>query len=173
VRYGVVTDLDAAVVLAKGLDLRDLDGRRGFEIAFDVGMERRLVILDGQKVVGLGVENRLGDVGIASHGIDRDQGALKVEALDEGRNGGDLVRFFIDRLLAQHQTLVAGEGRDQMQALWPVLRLWLRREVLPSIATRSSWPGQHASTHDEKQARNKSGLMRFITQRSQSANGMP
>jgi hypothetical protein len=42
-----------------------------------------LVVLHGQKVVGLGIEDRLGDVGIASDGIDRDQGASEIEARPE------------------------------------------------------------------------------------------
>jgi hypothetical protein len=62
----------------------------------------RLVVLHCQQVVGLGVADRLGDVGIASHGTDRDQSAVEIEALYEGRNGGDLVRFFGDGLLSDH-----------------------------------------------------------------------
>jgi hypothetical protein len=52
-------------------------------------------------------------------------------------------------------------------------RLWVRRDVLPSIATRSSLSSQHAATHDEKHSVNSLGSMRFMTQRSQSAQGMP
>ena len=85
------TNLNAAVLLADGLDPLDLVGWCRFEIALDIGMERRLVVLHGQKIVGLGVEDRLGDVGIASHGIDRHQGALKIEALNKGRNRRNLV----------------------------------------------------------------------------------
>ena len=54
-------------------------------------------------------------------GIGRNQGALEVETLHQGRDGGDLVGFFIDRLLspcrrmAQHQPAVGREGRHQMQ----------------------------------------------------------
>ena len=84
-------------------------------------MKRRLVVLHGQQVVGLGVEDGLGDVRIASHGVDGDQGAFEVEALHQRRDGGDLVGFFVDRLLAQHQPAVGGEGRDQMQGLLPAL----------------------------------------------------
>src|SRR5882724_2430959 len=53
-------DLDAAVVLANRRNLLDLAGRRGFEIALDIGMQGRLVVLNGEKVVGVGVEDRLG-----------------------------------------------------------------------------------------------------------------
>jgi hypothetical protein len=69
--------------------------------------------------------------------------------------------------------LLVAKADTRCRAFWPVLRLWLRREVLPSIATRSSFSGQHSATHDEKQAMNRSGLMRFITERSQSVHGMP
>src|ERR1700720_1593697 len=48
--------------------------------------------------------------------------------------------------------LLVAKADTRCSALWPVLRLWLRREVLPSIATRSSLSGQHCATHDEKQA---------------------
>ena len=90
----VIANLETAVVLVDGLDLLDFGGRRGFEIAFDIGVERRLVVLDGEKVVGPGVEDRLGDGGLAAHGIGRDQGALQIEPFHQRRNGGDLVGFF-------------------------------------------------------------------------------
>jgi hypothetical protein len=44
---------------------------------------------------------------------------------------------------------------------------------LPSIATRPNRSGQQAATHDEKQAWNNSGSIRFMIARSQSAHGMP
>ena len=43
----MVAHLNAAVILADRLDLLNFLGWRCFEIAFDVGMECRLVILDG------------------------------------------------------------------------------------------------------------------------------
>jgi len=109
-RDRVEAELEAAMVLADCLELFDLRGRRGVEIAPDVLMQGRLVVLDCQQVVGLGVADRLGDVGIASHGIDRNQSALEIEALYEGWNGGDLIRFFEDGLLSDHQPAVGGEG---------------------------------------------------------------
>jgi hypothetical protein len=66
----IVAHLDAAVVLADRLDLLDLARWRCFEIALDVGMQRRLIVLHRQQVVGLGVEDRLGDVGIAIASIE-------------------------------------------------------------------------------------------------------
>ena len=52
----VIAKLEAAVVLADGLGLLDFDRRRGCEIAFDLGVERRLVVLDGEQVVGPGIQ---------------------------------------------------------------------------------------------------------------------
>jgi hypothetical protein len=51
--------------------------------------------------------------------------------------------------------------------------LWLRREVLPSIATRPSLSGQQAATQDEKQALNRSGSSRFITERNPPTQAIP
>jgi hypothetical protein len=42
------------VILANGLAPLDLAGRCRFEIAFNIGMECRLVVLHGQKIVDLG-----------------------------------------------------------------------------------------------------------------------
>jgi hypothetical protein len=39
------------MILIEGLAALDLNGRCGVETAFDIGMEGRLVVLDGQKVV--------------------------------------------------------------------------------------------------------------------------
>ena len=55
-----------------------------------------------------------------------------------------------------------------------VLRSWLRREVLPSIATRATpASGRCSFAQAVKQAVNRSGSTRFITTRSQSSQGMP
>src|SRR6266852_3931689 len=95
---------------------------------------------------------------------------LRLQAMD--------IALRLAERLACHIEGLAGSGVGGLRAqgfgaFWPVLRLWLRREVLPSIATRWSLSGQHSATQEEKQAWNRSGLMRFITVRSQSAQGMP
>ena len=69
--------------------------------------------------------------------------------------------------------LVVAKADTRCRAFWPRFRSWLRREVLPSIATRPGLSGQHSATHDEKQAANRSGSIRFMTVRNQSAQGMP
>src|SRR6204780_5145770 len=113
----VVANLEAAVVLVDGLDLLDFGRRRGCEIAFDLGMKRRLVALDGEQVVGPGIEGRLGDGDLAVHGIGRDQGTLEIEPLDQSRYRGGLVGFFKYRLLAKHKPAVGREGRHQVERI--------------------------------------------------------
>lgn len=68
-------------------------------------------------------------------------------------------------LVAKAETRCSGGRSD--------LRSWLRREVLPSMATRSACCGQHWATQEQKQAENKSGSTRFNSVRSQSTQGMP
>jgi hypothetical protein len=75
----------------------------------------------------------------------------------------------IDCLLAEHQPAIGRENRHQMQRLVAGAAVVVRREVLPSIATRPSLSGQHAATEEVKQSMNRPGSMLFMTQRSQSA----
>jgi hypothetical protein len=91
-------DFEPAMLLADGLDALDLAFKRCFEIAFDLRVERRLVVLHDQKIVGFGIEDGLDDGRIVSHGVDRHQGALDIEAFQKGRSGGGLDRLLIDRL---------------------------------------------------------------------------
>jgi hypothetical protein len=49
---GVVANLEAAVLLVHGFDFRHLVGRRGFEIAFDVGVKGWLVVPRGYGLAG-------------------------------------------------------------------------------------------------------------------------
>src|ERR1700719_3102229 len=60
---------------------------------------------------------------------------------------------------------IVANADTKCRAFCPRLWSWLRREVLPSMATRSGLSGQHSATHDEKQAANSSGSIRFITVR--------
>ena len=78
------SDFEPPVLLSDSLGALDLAGRNRVEIAFDVGVQRRLVVLDGQEVVSFGIENALGDARIASHGIDRYQRAFDVDPGPEG-----------------------------------------------------------------------------------------
>ena len=60
---------------------------------------------DGQQVVGATVEDGGGDLGLAPHGVDSDQGAFQFEALEQQRDCGDLVGFDVRSFLAEDETL--------------------------------------------------------------------
>jgi hypothetical protein len=69
-----------------------------------------------------------------------------------GRAVGDMARA--QRTQDDAGEVAAQETRALLTAcklVWSVFRLWLRREVLPSIATRPSLSGQQAATQDDKQ----------------------
>lgn len=85
------------------------------EVALHLCMQARLVFLDRQQVIGAGFDNGPGDPRIAGDGVDRDQRALDGQTVQKGGDSGRLVRFLIDRLLAQHETFVARPSGDQMQ----------------------------------------------------------
>ncbi|ESY46353.1 hypothetical protein X744_29765 [Mesorhizobium sp. LNJC372A00] len=65
------------------------------------------------------------------------------------------------------------------RALWwrsgvlSALLSWLRREVLPSMATKSGLSGQVSRTQALKAAENRDGLMRFIRMVNQRPPGRP
>jgi len=64
------------------------------------------------------------------------------------------------------------EGRNQMQRRLPQLRSWLRRDVLPSMATISRRSGQHSRPGHEA-GREQSGSSRFISVRNHRAGNAP
>src|SRR4051812_18388397 len=70
------------------------------------------------------------------------------------------------------RSLVA-KAETRCSACLPAPRSWLRREVLPSMATSWGASGQVSRTQLMKQVENTSGSTRFISVRSQSAQGMP
>ena len=80
---------DTAVVFFKGGCAGNLARRRGLEIAFDLSMQGRLVILDGKQIVAVGIADGLGGAGIAARGVDGHQRAGHVEAFEQHRNGGN------------------------------------------------------------------------------------
>jgi hypothetical protein len=99
----------------------------------------RLVILHCQQVVGRGIANRPGDVWIASHGIDRDQPLRSRRSMGAGMA---VISFDFSKTASCPITswLSVAKVDTRCRAFWSVFRLWLRREVLPSIATRPSCP---------------------------------
>ncbi len=59
----------------------------------------------------------VGDLDLAAHGVDGDERAGQLEPLEQQRDGIDLVRLAVDRLLPEHQALAARPGRDEMQRM--------------------------------------------------------
>ena len=57
----------------------------------DVVAQGPLVALEGENVVGLLVDDRLGDVALISHGVDCHDGALDRHHLQELRDRDDFV----------------------------------------------------------------------------------
>jgi hypothetical protein len=80
----------------------------------DVAMQRRLVVLERQQVIGAPVANDGGDLLLAADGIDGDNGAFQAEQREKLGNGGDLVVLGTDGELTQHQALARRPGRDHM-----------------------------------------------------------
>lgn len=99
--------LNAAVILLDALEesMRRLVRRGGLEqskeVADRVG-QRGLIVLDGEHVVGLAVANRLGNVRLCPHRVDRDDAPFERQRLQQHRNGHLFVGLLRRRHLAQH-----------------------------------------------------------------------
>ena len=91
-------------------------GRRGAEIVLDIGFERRLIALEGQQVIGLVGDNPVGDLDLAAHGVDADQGALELlglgEMIEQIGDGGDLVGLLWHAQLRQGQSRRSRVGAE-------------------------------------------------------------
>ena len=157
----MVPDLHPAMAFVEGLRAGQFLGGGGVEVAFDLGVQGGLVVLDRQKVVGPCIDDGLGESRVAAHGVDGDQGAVQVQPLQEGRNGGDLVGFHVHRLLPQHQLGVGGEGRHQMQRRTAGLAIMAAARGFAVNGDRSACWGQHWATQAQKQAENRSRSTRF------------
>ena len=111
--------LDAAVVGIDGLALADcavgeVAGLLLGDEELHVVVQRTLVALQGEHVVGLLVDDRLGDVALAAHGIDGHDGAFDRQHVEQLRDSADLVGLLRHLDLAEHQALPRGEGRDHV-----------------------------------------------------------
>jgi hypothetical protein len=130
IRKIIIPIVNAAVpVLVRLVGLR----LEVFQVALQVIEERfldrrqqlRLVVLDGDHAVAATGDDRLDDLFLAAHRIDRDQRTLQVDLLQELRDGGDLVGFGVGGNLAQGNPLLRGPGADDVQrpeVLGPVVR---------------------------------------------------
>src|SRR3954465_11677003 len=80
------------------------------------GLEGAAVVgLQPQEIVGTLRPDPRGDVLLTAHGIERHDGALEMQGVEQFGDGGDLVRLAVDLALTEHQSLITGPGADQMQ----------------------------------------------------------
>jgi hypothetical protein len=115
----IVSGLDAAVVGIDGLMLRDLGVLKAGCLLLgrehlDVLAQCALIAFEGEDVIGLLLDDLLGDLALAAHGIDGYDGALDRQHIEKCRNGDDLVRFVRHLDLAEYQTLACRESGHHM-----------------------------------------------------------
>jgi len=123
--------LDAAMGLVDVGDAFEARGVGFREQGFDVAPRGRLVVLDGQKVVGPRVPDGLGDGGVAGDGIDRHDGALQAylcrKPLQQHRDGRDLVRLVRNGFLPSTRRLIVAKAETRWSGAWPNALSWLPR----------------------------------------------
>jgi hypothetical protein len=136
-----------------------------------------LVGLDGQEIVGAGLAHGARHGAVARDGIDAHEAALKPtrrgEALEQHRDGRDLVGFARDHFLAEHQTAGGGEGRDQMPRCPAGAAVVAAPGGLAGEGDEFRPLRQQARTQPVKALANRAGLIRFIMIVSQRPVGTP
>ena len=84
-----------------------LDGRRIAEIGSDVGLQGRVIALEGQQIVGAMADDLVGDLDLTAHGVDGDERPFQLPGLgkliEQIWDGGDLVGLFGDRELRRNR----------------------------------------------------------------------
>jgi hypothetical protein len=115
VAHGVAAGLDPAVLaVGRGVGLeraRRRVGEEGLHLPEGGGP----VALERQEVVAAARQDGRGDGALRADRVDRDQGTRERQALQEPRDGGDLVRLAGDRLLPEHEALPSRPRGDQVQ----------------------------------------------------------
>ena len=74
-----------------------------------------MIGFEHQQVIGLLIENLLGNLGLAPHRVERNEAVFQVQLVQQKRNGGDLVGLWLHTLLSQRESLLTRPGTDQMQ----------------------------------------------------------
>ena len=112
------TGFDAAMGLVERGLADEFVRRRIVEIAGDFGLEIGMVALEREQEVGLVTGDPGGDIGLAAHGIDGDDGAFELlglgEMIDEFGNGGDLVGLLGHGGLGEGEAGIGGIGGEHM-----------------------------------------------------------
>lgn len=73
-----------------------------------------VVGLQGQQVLGAGLDQLPGDSFLTAHGVEGDQAAGQGQAPQQRRDGRDFVGFVVHLDLAEHQVIGLGERADQV-----------------------------------------------------------
>lgn len=81
---------------------------------FDVLMQRSLVALEGQNVIGLLVDDLFGDGALAADGIDADNGAFDRKHLQQLGDSDDLIGLIGDLDLAEDKALAGRKSRHHV-----------------------------------------------------------
>jgi hypothetical protein len=81
---------------------------------FDILAQRSLIALEGKDIVGSPVDDLAGDVALAAHRVDGDDGALDGQHVQQPGDGDDLVGLVGHLDLGEHEALARGEGRDHV-----------------------------------------------------------
>ena len=99
----------------------------------DLGCKAFLPGFQRQQIVGPARRNGSGDPGLGAHrrfartggacrlDVDRDQRTFQVQPVQLQGYRGDFVRFRIRCLLAEHQPLALGPGRNHVQRVRPAM----------------------------------------------------
>ena len=99
--------IDTAVVAIDGLIAADMGILEAVGLLFggkelDILAQRALIAFEGEDVIGLLVDDLLGNVALAAHGVDGDDRPLDHQHAEERRNSDDLVGFFRHFDLPEH-----------------------------------------------------------------------
>lgn len=99
-----------------GIDAKrhGLGCQRRLKVGFDILQQTPLIAFQAQHVVAALANDLFGDFLLTTHGIDGDDGAGNIQALQELGNGGDFVGFVVDFHLPQHQAIVLGPRAHQV-----------------------------------------------------------
>jgi len=102
----------------------EFGGRRGVEVVFGIGFERRLVAPEGEHIIGLVGDDLVSDLDLTAHGIDGHQRTFDLLGLgkfiEEIRDGGDLVGLFRHAELRQDQSCRGRVCTERVQGFEPL-----------------------------------------------------
>ena len=148
----------------------------GLEGGFDIGLQGRLIAFDGEQVIRADVADgswRFRDCRRSRRWSRRLKAAA--EASFSSRMGMAVVSLDLWSTASCPRTRCVSEAKAETRckAARALVRSWLRRTLLPSMAIVSGDAGQHSRTQSRKQAANSSGSIRFIGRFSQRPDGTP